>query len=220
MVGLLAGRAVIGEAEAVRAEKPVVAFGSFLDNGVIPGGIAVRDGRAATFIHDRAHGRTAVGVTPDGRVLILLIADGYNAGVSLGLSLADTARVLQAAGAHEAVFFDGGGSSTLVGRGDDGRPVLFNRPAGVLNTPGTLRPVAVNLGFTGLRRSGEALPEVADWEASWPVVVGTHTVSWIRQHPIPTLLLLAGVVLGIAVLVKVRRRRHAAARPGDVTPTA
>ncbi|HYT87516.1 MAG TPA: phosphodiester glycosidase family protein, partial [Gemmataceae bacterium] len=171
MLGLLPGRALIGDAATVRAAQPVYAVGSFLDNDNIPGGVAVRAGGVATFANTKVHGRTAAGVSKDGRVLILLIADGYNKGVSEGLSLADAARILQAAGAHEGMFLDGGGSATLVGRGDDGEPLLLNRPAGVLNTPGTLRPIAVSLGFTGLRRSDEPIPAVQDWEAAWYVVL-------------------------------------------------
>jgi hypothetical protein len=177
MLGLLPGRALIGDAATVRAARPVYAFGSFLDNDAIPNGVAVQAGRAATFADTSPHGRTAAGVSGDGRVLLLLIVDGYNKGVSVGLSLHDAARVLQAAGAYEGIFFDGGGSATLVSRGDDGEPVLLNRPAGVLNTPGTLRAVVANLGFANLRRSAEPIPAVADWEAPWYVVRWTKLVT-------------------------------------------
>src|SRR5262249_18709109 len=59
MLGLLPGRALIGEPDVVRAARPAYAVGSFLDAGVIPSGIAVRGGMAATFTKkDKPHGRT------------------------------------------------------------------------------------------------------------------------------------------------------------------
>jgi hypothetical protein len=221
MLGLLPGRALIGDAATVRAAQPTYAFGSFLDNGIIPGGVAVRDGQAATFANEKPHGRTLAGVSRDGRVLILMVVDGYNTGVSEGLSLADAAKVLQTAGAHQGMFFDGGGSATLVGRGDGGEPVLLNRPAGTLNIPGTLRAVAVNLGFTGLRRSAEPIPAVHDWEASWYAVLWARGVIWMRLNPLRATMLLAILVLTVAVLVRLwqrRRRRRARAAASGPKP--
>jgi hypothetical protein len=215
MLGLLPGRALIGDAATVRAANPTYAFGSFLDNGVIPGGIAVKGGQPAAFADERPHGRTAAGVSKDGRVLVLLIVDGYNEGVSVGLSLADAARALQSAAAHDAIFFDGGGSSTLVGRGDDGEPFLLNRPSGVSNMPGTLRAVAASLGFTNLRRSEEPIPHVADWEAAWYMVLWTRAYTWARLNPARAALLIAIGLLSLAVLIQLwrrHRRRRARAR--------
>jgi hypothetical protein len=222
MLGLLPGRALIDRPEVVRAARPAYAFGSFLDAGVIPGGIAVRGGRAATFtIKDEPHGRTAAGVSADGRVLILVVADGYNPKVSVGLSMTDTAAVLRAAGAFEGVFLDGGGSTALVACGDDGAPVLLNRPAGMLNIPGTLRYVAVNLGFTNLRRSADPIPLVADWQAPPLVVAWAKAVTWTRIHPIQTGVYAAAGVLAALLVVRrwwKRRRRGAATRSAAAPP--
>src|SRR5262249_38655133 len=129
------------------------------------------------------HARTAIGVSDDGRVLILLVADGYNPGVSVGFGTGDTAHVLRAAGAYQGMFFDGGGSSTLVGRDGDGEAVVINRPAGLEKTPGTLRYVACTLGFTNLRRSDEPIPSVRDWQAARLVTAWVELVTWCRVYP-------------------------------------
>ncbi|MBP2369436.1 phosphodiester glycosidase family protein [Pseudonocardia parietis] len=66
--------------------------------------------------------RSAAGVTEDGR-LVLLTADGRDS-TSAGLTLAETAEQLRRAGAVDGVNLDGGGSSTLVYRGQ-----VVNRPS-------------------------------------------------------------------------------------------
>ncbi|MCC7537750.1 MAG: phosphodiester glycosidase family protein [Deltaproteobacteria bacterium] len=60
---------------------------------------------------DRAQ-RTAIGLTQDGRTLILLVADGRRRDVS-GVTGAELVTMLRELGAHDAINLDGGGSSTL-----------------------------------------------------------------------------------------------------------
>ena len=69
------------------------------------------------------HPRTAVGRTADG-ALVLLVVDGRQP-LSRGASLDETARLMRALGATDAVNLDGGGSSAVVVRG-----VRLNRPVG------------------------------------------------------------------------------------------
>lgn len=69
------------------------------------------------------HPRTAVGVTRNGRVL-LVVVDGRRPGWSVGMSLRELAREMKRLGARNAVNLDGGGSSTMV----LGRRVV-NRPS-------------------------------------------------------------------------------------------
>jgi hypothetical protein len=206
MLGLLPGRAVLGEPAAVREARPQVAFGSFHgderpeESVLVRGGEPVRHGGSA-------HGRTAAGIDVDGRVLLLLVADGYNPGVSEGLSPGDAAGVLAAAGAHTAVLLDGGGSSTLVGRGPGGTPVVVNRPAGLQRRPGTLRSVAVNLGLTGLRRGDDPLPALAEWEAPFHVRTWEQIVLQFRVRPVrATVIASAAVAVLVLVTVLLRRR--------------
>ena len=79
----------------------------------------------------RRNPRTAAGVLPDGR-LIFVQVDGRQPGRSVGLSVTETARLLDALGAVEAVNLDGGGSSAVATH------------QGLVNTPSdpVERPVA------------------------------------------------------------------------------
>jgi hypothetical protein len=74
--------------------------------------------------------RTAVGITADG-VLLLVVVDGRHAGYSSGMTLLELSDFLRSLGAVDATNLDGGGSSTLVVQGD-----LVNRPS-----DGAERPV-------------------------------------------------------------------------------
>jgi hypothetical protein len=76
------------------------------------------------------HPRTAVGVTRDGRYMILLAIDGRQPGYSVGATMHDVADWLLRLGASEGLNLDGGGSTALV-RERDGQPELLNQPSGV-----------------------------------------------------------------------------------------
>ena len=60
--------------------------------------------------------RTAVGVADKGRRLILVVIDGRQAPYSAGTTLRETAEIMLALGARDAINLDGGGSSALVYR--------------------------------------------------------------------------------------------------------
>jgi hypothetical protein len=79
---------------------------------------AIREAFAA-----RRHPRTAVGLRPDGTVL-LVVVDGRQPGHSDGMTLAELNDLLRELGATEAVNLDGGGSTALVLGGR-----LVNRPS-------------------------------------------------------------------------------------------
>ena len=74
--------------------------------------------------------RTAVGISQDGRYLILMTIDGRQSGYSEGATLAEEADWLARFGAFEGLNLDGGGSTTMV-REEGGRTVVLNRPSGV-----------------------------------------------------------------------------------------
>lgn len=123
----------LGNSTADAAPVVVGAGPSLLTNGKID----VRSS-AEQIASDIALGRsprTAVGVRPNGS-LIILVADGRSSS-SVGLTLNELARYFQKLGAVQAVNFDGGGSSEMV---LDGR---------ILNDPsdGNERPVSIALGI-------------------------------------------------------------------------
>lgn len=88
--------------------------------------------------------RTAIGITAD-ETLILVVVDGRQ-DQSRGLGLADLAQLLRLAGAMEGVNLDGGGSSTLVARMPSGDYALLNSPWDH-RIYGGERAVATHLGF-------------------------------------------------------------------------
>ncbi len=77
------------------------------------------------------HPRTGVGVTPEGR-LLLVVVDGRQPGYSVGMSLEEFAGLFVDLGATFAMNLDGGGSSTMVVKGR-----VVNQPS-----DGTERPVS------------------------------------------------------------------------------
>jgi exopolysaccharide biosynthesis protein len=93
--------------------------------GGIP--MLVRDGKvvvqpcSSSFC--RRNPRTAIGWTASGDVLLVVI-DGRRHRWSVGASLLEMARVMRDHGAVQALNLDGGGSSTMVVRGD-----VINRPS-------------------------------------------------------------------------------------------
>ncbi len=62
---------------------------------------------------DSRHPRTAVGVCPDGRILLVTV-DGRRPGKSVGMTIAELSDLLIELGAAQAVNLDGGGSTTMV----------------------------------------------------------------------------------------------------------
>jgi exopolysaccharide biosynthesis protein len=69
------------------------------------------------------HPRTAVGWTPDRR-LLLVVVDGRQPDWSLGMSLAELTWLFQRLGASHAMNLDGGGSTAMVVAG-----AVVNRPS-------------------------------------------------------------------------------------------
>jgi exopolysaccharide biosynthesis protein len=83
---------------------------------------AAREKMLPAFATDR-HPRTAVASLRDGRVL-LAVVDGRQPASSIGMSLDELARFLIEFGAIEAINLDGGGSTTMVVKGE-----IVNRPS-------------------------------------------------------------------------------------------
>jgi hypothetical protein len=74
--------------------------------------------------------RTAVGVANGGRRLLLVVIDGRQVPYSDGTTLRETAEIMLALGARDAINLDGGGSSTLVYRDPTTKTLrIANRPS-------------------------------------------------------------------------------------------
>ena len=82
------------------------------------------------FPANGANPRTAVGLSSNNRFLYLVAIDGRRTGYSMGTTLKETAEVMLALGARNAVNFDGGGSTTMVMQNAAGKIVEVNRPSG------------------------------------------------------------------------------------------
>jgi len=116
-------------------------FRMLLDDGRV----VVTQQEARTSFGD-LNPRTAVGADRDGRTLWIVVADGRQPAISLGLTLVELACLFRTLDAWDALNLDGGGSSTLVLERADGAYAVVNTPVGQ-KQPGTLRQVANNLGL-------------------------------------------------------------------------
>lgn len=97
------------------------------------GPMLVRDGKVSVgyekekmgknFSSDR-HPRTAVGISADRKTLWLVTVDGRQPLISIGQNLYDLAEYMIGLGCDEAINLDGGGSTTMVVRGD-----VTNKPS-------------------------------------------------------------------------------------------
>ncbi len=99
--------------------------------------------------HVALHPRTAVALSADGRVLLLVVVDGRQPGVSEGVALAELAGIAAQYGGSTALNLDGGGSSALAIQGEAGAPVLLSVPV-EHGIPGLERAVANHLGVYAL----------------------------------------------------------------------
>jgi hypothetical protein len=72
---------------------------------------------AGKAINDK-HPRTAIGYTPDNRMIILAV-EGRNNGVAEGATLVQLAEIFRDLGCYEALNLDGGGSSCLLINGKE-----------------------------------------------------------------------------------------------------
>jgi hypothetical protein len=95
---------------------------------------------------ERLNPRTAVGINRNGRYLYIVVVDGRQPFYSAGATFVDLAELLIKQGAYIAMSLDGGGSSTMVIDGKDGKPVILNSPIDNY-IPGRERPVGTHLGI-------------------------------------------------------------------------
>ena len=97
------------------------------------------------------HPRTAAGYSADGTKVVMLVVDGRQPGVSVGVASKDLAAIMKNLGCADAINFDGGGSSTL-----------YVKELGVVNTPseGGLRRVKDGLFLTAPATSDNKIAKI------------------------------------------------------------
>ncbi len=103
---------------------------------------------------DTPQPRTAVGLDKNARWLTIVVVDGRQAGYSQGATLVELAELLIEKGAFYAMNMDGGGSSTMVTAGKNGKARLLNSPIDQ-RIPGRERPVGNHLGIYAAQATGE-----------------------------------------------------------------
>ena len=114
--------------------------------------IVLRAGEAVARPRDTArHPRSAVGVSADGRTLLIVAVDGRQEH-SHGVTLEELGQLMQTFGAHHALNLDGGGSTALVIK-DPGTGVfaVANQPSDTSITLPNVhieRPVADVIGIS------------------------------------------------------------------------
>lgn len=136
------------------------------------------------------HPRTAVGVTAEGKLLLVTV-DGRQP-MSGGMSLYELAQLMQQLGATDAINLDGGGSTTLAIRGG----IVVNSPS-----EGKERPVANAVVVYAPRPAVGDLGAVQLEPASATVRSGESVQFRVRSteraQPLPSDHLLFGVTGGI-----------------------
>lgn len=136
-------RAQLGPQPGVNADsirQSVAGFGGLL-----------RDGEILPAPSSVLHPRTALGLDPENRWLILAVIDGRQKGYSEGMSERELAQFMAELGCSSALNLDGGGSSVMLLQNATGGLQVKNRPSDPLGP----RPVPVLLG---VRHRGQAQP--------------------------------------------------------------
>jgi exopolysaccharide biosynthesis protein len=108
--------------------------------------IVIKGGIAPDLDDQELDPRTAIGINRNGRYLYLIVVDGRQPFYSEGATFKELAELLIDQGAFMAMSLDGGGSSTMVIEGGDGRSKILNSPIDHY-IPGKERPVATHVGI-------------------------------------------------------------------------
>ena len=115
--------------------RPLIARDSAIVVGIDSAG-------GAAFSTTR-HPRTAVGISNNGKRLLLVVVDGRQKGYSDGMTLRELAKLMLALGAREALNLDGGGSTTMIYADSAHNITVANRPSDATGE----RPVGDALGI-------------------------------------------------------------------------
>ena len=105
-------------------------------------------GQEADKLGTKRHPRTCVGITKDGKVVMMVIdaQSTASAGTRGGATLNEAAQMLIDAGCYYAINMDGGGSSTYMTKAEgEAEPTLVNVPSG-----GSMRAICGSLLFASV----------------------------------------------------------------------
>lgn len=135
VISTLADTPLAELSEAVAGRQIIVSEGKIADTAPLQ------------LFGDTAHPRTAVGISAEGDVIVMVV-DGRRPEWSNGATLTDLAKLMISHGAVRALNLDGGGSSTFIVRRSDDLEML-NHPAD-LERPmeDLIRPVYNSLVIT------------------------------------------------------------------------
>lgn len=93
----------------------------------------------------KRHPRTAIALDKSGEILFLIVVDGRQPSYSRGVNMEELAQIIIDAGGYNALNLDGGGSSSLLVEGEDGKAGLLNSPIHT-RIPYCERPIANHFG--------------------------------------------------------------------------
>jgi Phosphodiester glycosidase len=125
------GRAYIAEAPQISAQDL-----KLIDTAVSGSAILLKNGQDLSAQSPNEgdpldpNPRTLVGLSQQGRFLYFVVIDGRVAGYSTGTTNAQSAQLMKAIGADDAINLDGGGSTELVRADQLGVPFIVNTPSG------------------------------------------------------------------------------------------
>jgi hypothetical protein len=132
----------IGRDNRARFNNPI----GGIYNAISGNTMLVEDGEASSVPDESPQPRTAIGLDEKMRQIIIVVVDGRQPGYSEGATLSEMASLLIEFGAYSGMNLDGGGSSTLVVQGTNGKPEVLNRPID-LGIPNRERAIGNQLGI-------------------------------------------------------------------------
>ena len=148
------GKEIVLE-QVVTLKNEIVEHVSNLQMGVGGGGLILKDGQAYQgqahkVSGDKREPRTVVANTYTPNEILLITIDGRT-NQSMGANHTDLIKILQELGAKDAMYLDGGGSTTMVVRNEGEKDLTVqNKPSG-----GSQRQVANGIGVFSTNGQGQ-----------------------------------------------------------------
>jgi len=99
----------------------------------VPGNLFILVNGVVSTDTNSVHPRSLIGLSAEGRFLVLVTIDGRQNGYSMGATYKECGEWLQRLGCYNGLALDGGGSTTLVRSDGGGGATVLNRPCDVLH---------------------------------------------------------------------------------------